>query len=274
MIKKTDWDYISENKLKYLKNIIGKKIFFEKKNFLPCGGHWLYFNENNFEQELGIDGHPKRGKFFPLLRGYKRMFAGSQIFFKKDILIGDRIKKTTELGICNKKISGKNNLYFFEVINKYVRNKEIVLKELQTIVFLKSKKKHSHSKKEKISLSDLTLLKKKKFKYDNIDLFKYSSLTNNSHRIHYDRDYTVKYEGHKNLLVHGPLIATTVLNEISVATKKKIKEFDFSLLAPICVNELASIKIYSLNKLNTNLVINIFKKNSILAFKAKAIIEN
>ena len=269
----TSWDNISKNKIEILEHIIGPELQFKNKILLPYGAHWIFFNQDNSYQNLGVDGHPKRGNFFPLLRGYKRMFGGSKLYFKKNIFINDKIKKTMKLETCNRKISSENNLYFFELTINYFREKAIVLKEHQTIVFLKSKNKKKKKKKKEIDLSNLSLIKKKSFNYNNIDLFRYSSLTNNSHRIHYDLDYAKKNEGHKNILVHGPLLATTILNQISMITGKKIKEFSFTSKGPIYVNENAVIKIFVSNIFKSQLVINILKKNSQLVVYAKAELE-
>ena len=113
----------------------------------------------------------------------------------------------------------------------------------------------------------------KSFTYNNIKLFKYSSLTNNSHRIHYDLNYTREVEGHKGLLVHGPLIATTVLNEINNLIKKKITSFKFSVMTPILVNEKFTLKIYRFKRFNNDLYIKIFTgKTKTIAFIAEAVL--
>ena len=269
--KKIIIEKIDKKKLVILKDIIKSDKTFNIKK-LPYGGHWVFFNENIPTKEIGIDGHLKRGSFFPKLLGYKRMFAGSSLEFKKDVFLNNTIKKESSIKEVIRKKNEGDSLYFFKLYNSYKEQNIEFLKEIQTIVFVKNnyeKKKKRSSKKYN---NNLALLLSKNFKYNNIDLFKYSSLTNNSHRIHYDLKYAMEIEGHKGLLVHGPLIATTVLNEINNLTKNKIINFKFNIINPILVNEIFTIKIFHYKNSNKFFYIQLlngkFKK---IAFIAEAI---
>ena len=112
MNKKVNWDTINDNKIHFLKNIIDSKEYFKDKKKLPYGAHWVFFNENYTNEQLGSDGHPRRGHFLPLLKGYKRMFAGSSIVFKKDIYLNDKIKKITKVDSYTKKKAVKITCIF------------------------------------------------------------------------------------------------------------------------------------------------------------------
>ncbi len=243
----------------------------EKKKIVPYGAHWIFFNESFNNNELGSDGHPKRGQFFPLLKGYKRMFAGANLVFKKKIYFDDKIKKISEINSFSKKKSNEKNIFFFKLTNVYLRDNTEVLRELQTIAFVKND--HS-SNSIKNNSTGLALIHKKNFKYDNINLFRYSALTYNSHRIHYDLDYTINVEGHRNLLVHGPLTATTVLNELYNITKCSINEFSFSIHKPIYVNEKVLLKVYFLKLDKSKLIAKVFKNKNVLAFKSEIKLKN
>ena len=271
MKKKISWDYFKESKVRFLENILVSKNFLGKKKTVPYGAHWIFFNENFNNKELGPDGHPKRGKFFPLLKGYKRMFAGANLIFKKEIYFDDKIKKISEINSFTKKKSNKKNIFFLNLTNIYLRNNAQVLRELQTIAFVKNDHSSNSIKNNSIGLS---LIHKKNFKYDNINLFKYSALTYNSHRIHYDLDYTINVEGHRNLLVHGPLTATTVLNELCNITKCSINQFSFSIHKPIFVNEKVVIKIYFSKLDKSKLIAKVFKNKNELAFKSEIKLNN
>ena len=89
-----------------------------KKKIAPYGAHWIFFNENFNKKDLGLDGHPKRGKNIPLLKGYKRMFAGASLVFKKKIYFEDKIKKITEIKPLIKKKSDNENIYFLNLMKK------------------------------------------------------------------------------------------------------------------------------------------------------------
>ncbi len=260
----TNFDLIDKNKVNFLENILGSKFLYKKK-IAPYGVHWIFFNENFNKKDLGFDGHAKRGKNIPLLKGYKRMFAGASLVFKKKIYFEDKIKKITEIKPLFKKKSNNENIYFLNLENTFFRHNLEVLKEIQTIVFVKNNHV-SDSNKKKSKNINLKLLHKKNFKFNNVDLFRYSALTYNSHRIHYDLDYTTKVEGHKNLLVHGPLTATCVIREVYSFIKKDISRFSFSLLKPIYVNEKITLKVYR-SKLDKSVIIaKVLKEKNEIAF--------
>ena len=90
---------------------------------------------------------------------------------------------------------------------------------------------------------------KQSFLVNNIVLFRYSALTYNSHRIHYDVDYAKKQEGYKDILVHGPLLAMLVLNSLR-ENKLNVKMFSFKIVAPVFVNQDFSLKVYSTKEKN------------------------
>ena len=260
----TNFDLIDKNKVNFLENILGSK-FLNKKKIAPYGVHWIFFNENFNKKDLGLDGHPKRGKNIPLLKGYKRMFAGASLVFKKKIYFEDKIKKITEIKPLVKKKSDNENIYFLNLANTFFRDNLEVLKEIQTIVFVKNNHVSNRDKKKSKNIN-LKFLHKRNFKFNNIDLFRYSALTYNSHRIHYDLEYTTKVEGHKNLLVHGPLTATYVVNEVTSFIKKDISRYSFSLLKPIYVNEKITLKVYR-SKLDKSVIIaKVLKEKNEIAF--------
>ena len=262
-----NFDLIDKNKVSFLEDIIGSKFLYKKK-IAPYGAHWIFFNENFSNKDLGLDGHPKRGKNIPLLKGYKRMFAGANLFFKKKIYFEDKIKKITEIKSLLKKRSDNKNIYFLNLANTFFRDNLEVLKEIQKIVFVKNNHVSNKSKKRSNNIN-LKLLHKKKIKFDNIDLFRYSALTYNSHRIHYDLHYTTDVEGHKNLLVHGPLTATCVINEINNFIKKDISRYSFSLLKPIYVNEKITLKVYRSRLDKSVIIAKVLKEKNEIAFSSE-----
>ena len=219
-----------------------------KKNFLPYGWHWIYFNENISSVALAKDGHLERGKFIPKLPGYKRMYAGGDLVFKKDIKFGDTLNKTSFVVSITKKIKEKDNLYFIKKKNVYKVRNTTYLEEIQNLVFIKnSYKPNSVNTISNKSYGEVIL--KKKIKFGNVELFKFSALTFNTHRIHYDYEYTKKHEGYKNLLVHGPLLATLVLDNIR-EKNLRVQAFFFKILSSIFVNQEFYLKIFTTNEKN------------------------
>ena len=221
-----------------------------KKKILPYGWHWLYFTEIFPFDKMGPDGHEKRGSFLPPFKGCKRMFAGSEIKFKKKITFNDKVKKISQIQKIENKSRENKAIYFVTINHLYKIKNELVLEENQNLVFVnknfKSKRKILF-KKEK----EFFFLYKKKFSFDNVSLFRYSAITYNAHRIHYDIQYTKKEEGYENLLVHGPLLAKYALVEFMINIKYKVKTFEFKMFKPILVNEKVNLKIFQ-NKENKN----------------------
>ena len=235
---------ISYEKALYLQTLYQKSTYPLDKKFLPNGWHWIYFNENFALQDLSEDGHLKRGKILPAFKGYKRMFAGGKLDFKKKIIFGDILEKKSFIESIKKKIKKNNQiLYFVKQKNIFKNEYEIFLEEEKNIVFMKNNYKSNTDH----FLCRRNLKKKifhKRFNLNNIVLFRYSALTYNSHRIHYDVDYARKKEGYSDVLVHGPLLAMLVLDSLR-EIKLKVKMFSFKILSPAFVNQDFSLKLYS-----------------------------
>ena len=106
------------------------------------------------------------------------------------------------------------------------------------------------------------LVFKKSFTFNNIILFRYSALTFNSHRIHYDLEYTRKKEGYKDLLVHGPLLATFALDQFSMNFNFNVRSFSFKMVKPVYVNEPVLLKIYKNLKDDKTFKLTIVNKES------------
>ena len=226
------------------------KINLLKNKTLPYGWHWLYFSENYPIVKSGADGHPKRGKFLPSFKGCKRMYAGSEVRFKKDILLNSKVKKISKIKNIENKSHGKKIIYFVTINHLHKIKNEVFLEENQNLVFI-SKDYQSKRKIFFVKKKDLLLLHKKNFSFNNIMLFRYSAITYNSHRIHYDIKYTREEEGYKDLLVHGPFLAKYALDEFMINIKSKLKMFEFKMLRPVLVNEKINLKIFrSLENIN------------------------
>ena len=240
---------ISYEKALYLNALYKKSSYSLSKNFLPTGWHWIYFNENYKLKDISTDGHLKRGKILPAFKGYKRMYAGGKLDFKKKIRFGEILEKISFVDSIKKKIKkDKQTLYFVRQKNIFQNEHSIFLEEDQNLVFMK--KNYKSNTNHFLCKSNLKkIIFYKRFNLNNIVLFRYSALTYNSHRIHYDVDYAKKQEGYKDILVHGPLLAMLVLNSLR-ENKLNVKMFSFKIVAPIFVNQDFSIKVYSTKEKN------------------------
>ena len=171
------------------------------------------------------------------------MFAGSEIKFKKKILFNDKATKISQIKKIENKSRANKIMYFVTINHIYKIMNKVVLEENQSLVFIN---KNFKSKKTTLFKKDKEnkLLYKKSFSFNNVILFRYSAITYNSHRIHYDLNYTREEEGYTDLLVHGPLLATFALDEFRKNIKYKLSSFKFKLYKPVIVNEKVNLKIF------------------------------
>jgi len=179
---------------------------------LPALWHWLYFLPLFRQSEIGPDGHAKRGGFLPPVPLPRRMWAGSQFEFHQPLRIGDALTRVSTIADVTEKSGRTGPLVFVKVRHEIRRNddKEIALTEFHDIVY------RELAKPDDVVPQPLAAPEKatweKRWIPDDVLLFRYSALTFNGHRIHYDRRYVTTVEGYPGLIVHGPLIATLLLD--------------------------------------------------------------
>ena len=203
----------------------------EKGKELPHLFHWLYFHTPARTEDLKNDGHQKLGVFLPPVPYPRRMWAGSRIDFHHALKAGVPAERRSEIRKVEFKTGSTGPLCFVSVEHVYRQEGQTCLTDLQTIVYrepaptpqtfgLAPAKGESHQ-----SLGPIVL-------------FRYSALTFNSHRIHYDRSYATKEEGYAGLVVHGPLIATLLLRQgLKDNPGKQPATFSFRGMAPLIDGE-------------------------------------
>ena len=199
---------------------------------LPLASHWLYFLPRYSQSQIGPDGHKLLGEFLPPVTLPRRMWAGGCIQYKGKLSIGDEIKKSS----CIKKVkhaSGKSGDLVFVVVNHIIScGNQLLIEEDHDIVYRSAPTSHEKPPKEKAAPKDSDW--SRIIKPDPVLLFRYSALTFNSHRIHYDRKYAMEEEGYPGLVVHGPLLATLLLDLINCEMPScKVKIFDYRAIRPV-----------------------------------------
>jgi 3-methylfumaryl-CoA hydratase len=179
---------------------------------LPALWHWLYFLPLHPQSEIGPDGHAKRGGFLPPVPLPRRMWAGSQFHFHAPLRIGDAVTRTSTIHDVTEKSGRTGPLVFVKVRHEIVREGEAAsaLTEFHDIVYREAPRAGDAPPKPQAAASDAAW--QRKWVPDDVLLFRYSALTFNGHRIHYDRRYVTEVEGYPGLIVHGPLIATLLLD--------------------------------------------------------------
>jgi len=181
---------------------------------MPPLGHWLNFLPDARQSLIGTDGHPVRGDFMPAAADLpRRMWAGSRIAFERPVPIGAAIQRTSTITHVGRKEGRSGSLMFVTVRHDVSVDGTLAIVEDQDIVY-----RAAASAGMAPALTVAATIPaavgtfQREVKPSEAMLFRYSALTFNSHRIHYDREYARESEGYVDLVVHGPLTATLLMD--------------------------------------------------------------
>ncbi len=199
---------------------------------LPPLWHWLYFLPLHRQSDIGPDGHARRGGFLPPVPLPRRMWAGSQMTFQAPLRVGDAVARTSTIDDVTVKHGRSGQLVFVKVRHELRCNgaTEPALAEIHDIVYRAAKQPgDAEPPPQAAPLGEWH----KTIVPDDVLLFRYSALTFNGHRIHYDRRYVTEVEGYPGLIVHGPLIATLLLDLLRrEAPHAQLTSFRFKAVRP------------------------------------------
>ena len=198
----------------------------------PFTVHWCLAQPVFPMSQLGPDGHPTRGGFLPPVPLPRRMWAGGELEFVDPLRVGDEARRTSRISDISVKTGSTGTLCFVSVEHLITSSRGTAIRERQDIVYReltggasappKAPPPPPVAKHKETHISDPVLL------------FRYSALTFNGHRIHYDRDYVTKVEGYRGLIFHGPLQAALI---VELAAKlhggKPPKKFAYRGLQPL-----------------------------------------
>ena len=196
---------------------------------LPRAWHWLYFHDLARASDLGPEGHPKLGMFLPKVPLPRRMWAGGSFAFHSPLLLGSTVERTSVLRSITPKQGRSGPLCFVTVEHTLKTLGALNLAEEQTIVYREA---HRESGRGHPLSAPTGAEFSREVRLDSIALFRYSALTFNAHRIHYDLDYCRAVEGYPDLLIHGPLVATLLL-ELSVGQSGPQERFRYRATSPL-----------------------------------------
>lgn len=205
--------------------------------FVPPLWHWMYLLDRPPQSELGIDGHPVNGLPAPPGPGYQRMFAGGRVTNLAPLRFGIPATQTTRLTATAEKRGRSGPLTLVTVRKEIEQDGAVAIIDDRSIVYrprgraLPPNDSASEASSRAVSLKEET--RTLTFDVDNTVLFRFSALTYNAHRIHYDREY-VKDEGYPDLVVHGPLQAL-LMGELLRRGGPPLRDHDFvyRLVAPV-----------------------------------------
>lgn len=176
---------------------------------LPPLWHWLYFLPLHARHELGPDGHAARGEFLPPVDLPRRMWAGSRFQFHQPLRLGESVHRSSRiLDVVSKK--GRSGRFVLVTVQHEIHGESgLAITEEQDLAYREAAQPGAPAPAATAAPAEPQW--SHDWIADPVLLFRYSALTFNGHRIHYDYPYTTEVEGYPGLLVHGPLIMTLLL---------------------------------------------------------------
>ena len=196
---------------------------------LPQLWHWAYFTPTAPQSLIDMDGHPVRGDFLPPVPLPRRMWAGSRVRFLAPLRIGQPISRRSEILSVEPKTGKQGELVFVTVRHTLSTEDGVAIDEEQDIVYRQITSTAMQLPAQKVRKSDWIV----PLTPDSVMLFRYSALTYNAHRIHYDLPYTKEVESYPGLVVQGPMTATLLLHAFKRHTGKQAATFHFRGQSPL-----------------------------------------
>ena len=197
----------------------------------PFTVHWCLGQPVAAMSEIGPDGHPARGGFLPPVPLPRRMWAGGELEFHDTLRVGDEMTRISRIADVTMKTGSTGALCFVSVNHQVTTARGTAISERQDIVYRDVSR--ASSAPAKGAPVPPSAQHRETHMADTVLLFRYSALTFNGHRIHYDRRYAMEVEGYPGLVVHGPLQATWLLNFAASIRGAPPSRFSFRGLSPL-----------------------------------------
>ncbi|MCI4663380.1 MAG: MaoC family dehydratase N-terminal domain-containing protein [Neomegalonema sp.] len=197
--------------------------------------HWFYFLDAQPLDALGRDGHPARGGFLPPVALPRRMWAGGRLSFHGELRIGDDVEQRQSIASIALKQGRSGPLCFVTTRTEVRVDDQARVVEERDLVYRRDPAPSDPEPQKQMAPSAPAFARE--VRPSSILLFRYSALTFNGHRIHYDLDYCRQVEGYPHLVVHGPLLAT-LLADLAVAQKagRALRRFSYRAISPLCAD--------------------------------------
>lgn len=206
-------------------------LTFEPGDRMPPLWHFTCFLEANRLRDLGRDGHAQRGEFLPPIALPRRMWAGGAFTFHGDLHIGKEIERMSTITDVRARDGKSGPLIFVTIEHTYAVDGELRVTERKELVYREDPDPDAPTPEPPAAPDEHEW--SVVVEPDPVLLFRYSALTFNNHRIHYDRDYVTGVEHYPGLLVHGPLTATLLAGLAESWTGQQLATFNYRGTAPL-----------------------------------------
>ncbi|WP_085981031.1 MaoC family dehydratase N-terminal domain-containing protein [Rhodopseudomonas sp. B29] len=200
----------------------------------PFTAHWCLGQPVYPMDQLGPDGHPARGGFLPPVPLPRRMWAGGELTFIDALKVGDEVTRTSTIGDVQIKQGSTGTLCFVTVNHEITTPRGVAIRDRQDIVYRDvPPPSPAPAPAAKPAAPPPAAQHRETHLADPVLLFRYSALTFNGHRIHYDRDYVTKVEGYPGLIVHGPMQAALLVEFAAKLKGAAPKTFAYRGVQPL-----------------------------------------
>lgn len=227
--KTSSEELVSIRTARSLSSILELDLRFAPGAKTPLGIHWCIAPEVIPTSHLKADGHAARSELLPPVPLEKRMWASGELVFSGEILVGDVVKKESEVVDVSLKEGQSGRLCFVKVSHTYTTPRGTAISEVQNIVYRDATAGASPRLLDAIADPELDMV----VPTSSALLFRFSAITFNSHRIHYDHPFSTDVEGYSGLVVHGPLQATVLLNALADAAGFPLRSFRYRGVQPL-----------------------------------------
>ncbi len=228
----TRCDLIHASPATALAATLGRHGEWQEGEPLPPLWHWVYFWSPTPAAGLGADGHAARGGFLPPVALPRRMWAGGRLRFDAPLPVGARAERVSRIADVKARRGASGDLVFVTVEHRVLVDGTCRITEEHDIVYREAPRPGSAAPPPKPAPADAAW--SREVRPDPVLLFRYSALTFNGHRIHYDRSYVTEVEGYPGLIVHGPLIATLLLELLTESLPgRTVARFEFRAISPV-----------------------------------------
>lgn len=197
---------------------------------MPLLHHWLHFWDVRPPAELGPDGHPAKGGFLPPIPLPRRMWAGGALEFRRPLRFGERVEKVSTITNIAEKSGRSGSLVFVTLEHRLSGEEGLAILERQDLVY-RAASTAGPPLPDDVGSAPAARWRET-VQPDPVLLFRYSALTMNGHRIHYDRRYATEREGYPALVVHGPLQATLLAGLAQEKLGRELESFAFRGVSP------------------------------------------
>ena len=232
---------------------------------LPVGSHWAYFTPLHMQSDLTVQGYPRESDLFPPIEQSSRLWLGGRLQFKNRLYTGTPAKRYST--VTELKQEGEEEEKTYLSLQHQISSKgSVAIVEDQHFLYRPPIEKGAHPTRTKPM--DIDPDWEKSTKPDSILLFRFSALTYNAHRIHYDQEYARNVEGYPNVIVHGPLLLLLAIESFkSQFDGKVIEDITYELKGPVYLGEQITISGKSVDNHETELRITGHENN--IALKAR-----